>query len=266
MRGVTMTLIEGTAQGEHPQRAPLRWLIIPALLALALLLIDAATDMDRSVTRLIFDRSAAAFPLRSNFWLDVVMHHWAKYAVATVGCIVLAIYVLTFLLPGFRKERRLLFFIVLALSLAPLSVTLGKAASVRHCPWDVDEFGGLVPYTRLLEPKATNVEPGHCFPAGHASTGFALLAFYFAAYARRMRRMEPVALALGIAAGLGLGFGRVLQGAHFASHVLWSGLLCWIVIVVLYKLVLDKRDAAQARLASVDEHVDRQSRTAPEAR
>jgi membrane-associated PAP2 superfamily phosphatase len=245
MRGVTMTRIERTAQDEHPARAPLRWVIIPALLALALLLVDAATDMDRSLTRLVFDRSAAAFPLRFNFWLDVVLHHWAKYAVATLGCVVLATFVLTFVLPGLTKQRQLLLFIVLALSLAPLSVTIGKAVSPRHCPWDVDEFGGLVPYTRLLEPNATNVEPGHCFPAGHASTGFALLAFYFAAYARRMRRTAPALLAIGIIAGLGLGFGRVLQGAHFASHVLWSGLLCWIVMVALYMLLLRPIYSAQ---------------------
>jgi membrane-associated PAP2 superfamily phosphatase len=31
-----------------------------------------------------------------------------------------------------------------------------------------------------------------------------------------------------------LGYGRVLQGAHFPSHVAWSGLLCWIVMVALY--------------------------------
>jgi membrane-associated PAP2 superfamily phosphatase len=61
-----------------------------------------------------------------------------------------------------------------------------------------------------------------------------LLAFYFAAHRRRMRIAAPVALAAGIAAGLLLGYGRVLQGAHFPSHVAWSGLLCWVVMVGLY--------------------------------
>ena len=218
--------------------AQLRWVVVPALLAIVLLVLNAATDLDRVLTRLVFDAPSAGFPLRTNFWLDVVMHHWAKYAVASLGCLVAASLVLSFVLPTLRRERRLLLFLTLALALAPLSVAVGKASSVRHCPWDVDEFGGFVPYTRLFEPPTPGVEPGHCFPAGHASTGFALLAFYFAAYARRMRSTARVLLAIGIAAGLALGFGRMLQGAHFLSHVLWSGLLCWMVMVVLYMIVM----------------------------
>jgi membrane-associated PAP2 superfamily phosphatase len=218
--------------------APLRWVVVPAVLAIALLILNAATDLDRVLARLVFDASSAGVPLRTNFWLDVVMHHWAKYAVASLGCIVAGSFFLSFILPTLRPQRRLLMFLALALALAPLSVTLGKAASVRHCPWDVDEFGGFVPYTRLFEPPTPGVDPGHCFPAGHAATGFALLAFYFAAYARRMRSTARVLLAIGITTGLALGFGRMLQGAHFLSHVLWSGLLCWIVMVMIYMIVM----------------------------
>ena len=218
--------------------APLRWVVVPALLAIALLILNATTDLDRALTRLVFDAPSAGFPLRTNFWLDVVMHHWTKYAVASLGCIIAGSLVLSFVLPTLRPQRRLLLFLTLALALAPLSVTVGKATSVRHCPWDVDEFGGFVPYTRLFEPPTPGVDPGHCFPAGHASTGFALLAFYFAAYARRMRSTARVLLAIGITAGLALGFGRMLQGAHFLSHVLWSGLLCWMVMVMIYMIVM----------------------------
>lgn len=217
---------------------PLRWVAVPAVLAIALVMLTATTDFDRALTRLAFDAPSAGFPLRTNFWLDVVMHHWARYAVASLGCIVAAGLVLSFVLPSLRPQRRLLLFLMLALALAPLSVTIVKATSVRHCPWDVDEFGGFVPYTRLFEPPTPGVDPGRCFPAGHASTGFALLAFYFAAYAKRMRSTARVLLAIGITTGLALGFGRLLQGAHFLSHVLWSGLLCWLVMVMIYMVVM----------------------------
>lgn len=169
------------------------------------------------------------------------MHHWTKAAVITLGCLIAASLVLSYVLPVLRAQRAVLLFLVLAMSLAPLSVTLGKALSARHCPWDIDEFGGVVSYTRLLEPIASDTPAGHCFPAGHASTGFALMAFYFAAYASRKRRAARHALLIGIAAGLLLGLGRVLQGAHFASHVLWSALICWTVMVLLYVLILHNR-------------------------
>jgi membrane-associated PAP2 superfamily phosphatase len=172
--------------------------------------------------------------LRSDFWLDVVMHHWVKYAVLTVGTVVGAGVVLSYVVPAWRRHRRVLLFLLAAVTLAPLSVVLGKALSSRHCPWDIDEFGGLVPYTRLFEPLAPHVPAGHCFPAGHASTGFVLMAFYFVAYALRRPRAARYALLFGVCAGLTLGLGRVLQGAHFASHVLWSGLYCWAVMLALY--------------------------------
>jgi len=218
--------------------APLRWFAIPALLAIVLLIVDQGTDLDRTITRYAYDAHAAGFPLRTSFWLDVVMHHWTKYSVVTVGFLLAAGLLLSFALPALTVHRRVLLFTALAVSLGPLGVTAGKAMSARHCPWDVEEFGGFVPYTKFFESMAPNVKPGHCFPAGHAATGFALMAFYFAAYSRRMRKAALTALAIGIAAGLALGFGRVLQGAHFVSHVLWSGLLCWMIMVVLYMLCL----------------------------
>jgi membrane-associated PAP2 superfamily phosphatase len=226
------------------------WLVWPALLAIILVVVDCTTDSDRAVTRLVFDRVAGMFPLRNDFFVEVIMHHWAKYAVVTIGALVIGALLLSFVLPAFTAHRRLLIFLALSLSVAPLSVSIGKALSPKHCQWDVDEFGGLVPYTRIFEAPTANVPPGHCFPAGHASTGFALMAFYFAAYARRVRKAALTALAIGIAAGVALGWGRVLQGAHVASHVFWSGLLCWVVMVLLYALIVRGAPDRERALAS----------------
>jgi membrane-associated PAP2 superfamily phosphatase len=230
---------------------PLRWIWVPAVIAIVLLVIDRTTDLDRTLTRYAYDAATEGFPLRHNFWLDVVMHHWAKYAVALIGCLIAGALVLTFTLPGFRFDRRVLVFLVLSFALAPLSVTLAKAASSRHCPWDVEGFGGYAPYSRLFEHIPPSDKPGRCFPAGHASTGFALMAFYFAARRRRMRFGAPLALAGGIAAGLVLGYGRVLQGAHFPSHVAWSGLLCWMVMAGLYAAVFARSSVPRELAQSV---------------
>ena len=237
-----MAYAERAESSDPSVAAPLRWVVVPAVFAIALIILNATTDFDRALTRLVFDAPSAGFPWRTNFWLDVVMHHWARYALASLGCILAAGLVLSFVLPTLRPQRRLLLFLTLALALAPLSVTIGKATSARHCPWDIDEFGGFVPYTRLFEPPTPGFDPGHCFPAGHASTGFALLAFYFAAYAKRMRSAARALLAIGIIAGLALGFGRMFQGAHFLSHVLWSGLLCWMVMALIYMIVMREPD------------------------
>jgi membrane-associated PAP2 superfamily phosphatase len=147
--------------------------------------------------------------------------------------------------------RRLLAFLLLSMTLSPLSVAFLNATSSRHCPWDIDEFGGSVAYSHLFERPPPGAPPGHCFPAGHASTGFALLAFYFTAYARR-RQSARYALPLALFAGLVLGFGRVLQGAHFTSHVLWASVSCWAVMVALYMALLAGRPVGNGRIALAD--------------
>jgi membrane-associated PAP2 superfamily phosphatase len=217
---------------------PLRWFFVPAVIGAVTIVIGETIDADRAIVRLLYDPVTAAFPLNANFWLAVVMHHLSKYIVVAIGCAVAVAYALSYLRPALRPERRMLLFLVLALALAPSSVTLGKAVSDRDCPWDVKEFGGTVPYATLLRSRAHDAPPGHCFPAGHASTGFALLGFYFAAHARRRRRAARWALALGLGAGVALGLGRVAQGAHFPSHVVGAGLFCWMVMVALYFAVM----------------------------
>lgn len=240
-----------------PLRA--RWIVVPLLIAIVLIAIDHTTDMDRTLTRWAYDAQTRTFPLRTAFWLDVVMHHWTKDVVITLGGLLAAALVVSSILPVLSGQRLVLLFVVLAMSLAPLAVTLAKSVSARHCPWDIDEFGGLVPYTRMFEPAVPDSPAGHCFPAGHASTGFALLALYFAAYANGRKKAARIALAVGLGAGLALGFGRVLQGAHFPSHVLWSGLLCWVVMVLLYRLVLRKKLGSDANFLKGSERARRPS-------
>lgn len=219
---------------------PRSWLLAPLLLA-AILIMMERTGIDRAVSHWFFDASAQTFPLRHTFLLDTVMHHWTKYMVILATSLIGAALAYTYLVPAIRQQRRLLLFLLLAMALAPLTATVMKQLTDRPCPWDLVEFGGGEPYTHLFETREPQHAPGMCFPAGHASTGFALMALYFAAYHQRRRAYARVALLAGVLAGLTLGLGRIAQGAHFVSHVLWAGLLCWLVMVGLYALLMTQR-------------------------
>lgn len=45
-------------------------------------------------------------------------------------------------------------------------------------------------------------------------------------------------LAAGLLAGFVLGGARMMQGAHFISHTLWSALVCWVVLAALAAVIL----------------------------
>jgi membrane-associated PAP2 superfamily phosphatase len=212
--------------------------LVPVLPFAALLPLLEKSTIDDTLSSWFFDRVAGVFPLRYNSFLEVFAHQYMKQLVIVVACCVIAMYLLSFVLAELKPQRRLLLFLSLSLTLAPLAVVLLKATSVRHCPWNLLEYGGFAPHLTLFDALPAGLTAGHCFPAGHASAGFCLMAFYFAAYAFDNRRWARIGLVGGMAAGLALGLGRVAQGAHFLSHVLWSGLVCWLVIVALRYLIL----------------------------
>ena len=106
-----------------------------------------------------------------------------------------------------------------------------KAASQTSCPWDLASFGGVAHYTSHWSSQADG-GAGHCFPAGHASSGFAFLGGYFA-----FRDIDPQLarrwLAAAALSGLALGLAQQLRGAHFMSHTLWTGWICWALLFTL---------------------------------
>lgn len=208
-----------------------RWALVPTLLG-ALALLAERVDLDRALTRLWFDPQARVFPWRHAYLLDTVLHHWAKYLVVAMALAALAALAAACLVPRWRTCRRPLAYIVLGLVLAPAAVSAAKLASATPCPWDIAEFGGSMEYR-----AAHGHAPVHCFPAGHASAGYALMVFYFTGVAAGRRRHARRALYGGLAAGTLLGVGRMLQGAHFLSHTIWTGLVCWYVLLALYALM-----------------------------
>ena len=210
----------------------------PVLPAVVFLFALEATTIDSTVSNWFFDPVAGAFPLRYNGVLEIVGHQWTKQLVIVMACCVIGVYLMSFILRELKPRRRLLLFLSLALSLAPLAVVALKAISFRHCPWSLQEYGGFAPHLSLFDAAPPGMLLGHCFPSGHASTGFCLLAFYFAGLALGNRRLALAGLWGGFAGGMLLGMARVAQGAHFLSHNLWSALVCWVVILALYIAIM----------------------------
>ena len=106
-----------------------------------------------------------------------------------------------------------------------LLVSAIKRVSVTSCPWDLAAFGGNLPLVSHWQLGLSDGGPGHCFPAGHASAGFAWIAGWFAW--PRGSRAARVWLATALVGGLVLGVAQQLRGAHFMSHTLWTAWTCW---------------------------------------
>ncbi|VTU42774.1 phosphatase PAP2 family protein [Variovorax sp. RA8] len=198
---------------------PLAWTV----LALLLLLLWDANGLDFALAQLA--GTSTGFPLRDNGFLVHVMHEGARalswlLLVALVAAVRWPVGVLRRLQ---RRERAQLAVTVLA---GVLVVSLVKQASATSCPWYLKAFGGVADYVSHWAWRLRDGGPGGCFPAGHASAGFAYVAGWFV-----LRRASPSAarawLAGALAAGLLLGLAQQLRGAHYMSHTLWTAWLCW---------------------------------------
>lgn len=211
---------------QDPQSTP-TWRV-PAAISFGLMLLLLAWDFsggDMKLAALWGD--SAGFALRQHWWMVKVMHEGAR----TLGWLFLLGLLVGIWRPwgALRSlasaERAALFVSVVC---ALLSVTLLKGFSQTSCPWDLQVFGGQVPYVSHWNIWVRDGGVGHCFPAGHASTGFAFMASYFGLKQNRSSAATQWLLC-ALVIGFVLGISQQMRGAHFMSHTLWTAWLCWTV-------------------------------------
>jgi|GEM_PF-338916 len=187
---------------------------------------------DLQIMSLLADRHG--FELRHDWWLRIVLHDGLHtVSVLCYFALIIAIWQpFGFMRATSRLQRMEMFSGVTA---ALLAISLIKHFSLTSCPWDLTEFGGMARYVSHWAWGIGDDGPGRCFPSGHASAGFAFLALALpgllsasAAQREKGRRMFYLMLLFGLVCGVT----QVLRGAHYPSHVLWTGLICWTAALV----------------------------------
>ena len=210
--------------------------------SLIFLLAWDATGLDLALARLM--APSGGFAIRDNWFLTTVLHQGGRQLAWLLGLGMLV--ALRWPVGWLRQlpltaRMQLLTTSVLAL----LLINALKYTSHTSCPWDLSEFGGMGDHVSHWAWGRPDGGPGHCFPAGHASAGFAFVAGYFVLRPFSPRQAAQW-LVVALLAGLALGLGQQLRGAHFMSHTLWTGWLCWTCA-----LVVDTLARARPRMATI---------------
>lgn len=195
------------------------------LAALALIALWDALGQDRLLAHLF--GGASGFPLREQWFFVHVAHEGARrLGWLLVLALALGVWWPVGVLRRLDLGERLQWVTSALLALA--AVGIAKNLSSTSCPWDLAEFGGIARYASHWAWGLLDGGGGRCFPAGHASAGFAFVGGYFALL-RTQPRAARLCLVAALGAGLLLGLAQQARGAHFMSHTLWSGWLCWTV-------------------------------------
>jgi len=211
----------------------LAWqLLLLILAALLLFVVFEGSDLDRQLARALFDAEQNVFPLRRVWLLDAILHKGAKQVtyLLVAACLYVCWQSWKGRLSWLPPRNALL--AALGMIAIPLATATVKMFTDRYCPWDIIEFGGFAPYLHLFEAAPPGIKAGQCFPAGHASTGFLWIVWAVALRPAGKRATRRALIAALLAGGV-LGTARMLQGAHFLSHTLWTLWLAWALSVTL---------------------------------
>lgn len=214
----------------------------PPLLLFALLApVLAISSVDVVIAHaLFFDEIGSRWIGANSWWTNQLIHHDGTVLIRSLGGSALILWATTFLRPQWHTLRRPALYFFLSVGLSVGVVGLLKALTNVDCPRDLSEFGGSFPFVHLFADRPDELRHARCFPAAHASSGYALVALYFV-LRERSQWASRLGLAVGLVMGLIFGIAQQSRGAHFVSHDVWSAWLVWIISLSLYTFAFEAR-------------------------
>ena len=217
--------------------------VVPGLFAAAALACKAS-GLDDALAAAVFDSATRQFWARDSTVMELVGHRLAKSAVFVCWFGLLVAAATAPWIPALRTRRSLLWTTALAMASGPLLVVALKPLNAIQCPWDLKQFGGIA--DRASGWFVSAADAGRCFPSGHAAGGFSLVALSFAGAVAGSPRLRTAGLVAALGTGFAFSAVRMLQGAHFASHNLWSAAIDWACAALAFALFFARSPAAEA--------------------
>ena len=209
--------------------------VLPAaFLAVAFAAIRLA-DADLRLADAIYGvDSHRSWPGAGSWWAVDLVHTGGGWLVRLAGLAAIVAWLLCARVPRWRSWRPAWAYVVVAMIACTATVAGLKEATNMDCPRDIAPYGGTRPHVRLLGDRPDDLPRAACWPGSHATSGFALMAFYFALRDRRPG-LARGALAAALALGTVFSIGQQARGAHFLSHDLAGGAFAWFILLGLYR-------------------------------
>jgi membrane-associated PAP2 superfamily phosphatase len=219
-------------------KSPIKQLLLTITLLVVTIIVFEWTNLDHTVGDLFFDFNTHQWLIdRNNSVLALIFYYGPKKTLILVAIMIL----MTLLF--FRKKaivqtyKKGLLIVLLSGIFVP-AVTIGlKTISNTPCPKNIEHYGGNYPNIKVFDSYPSDFKQEckiRCWPAGHASGGFALLSLFFLFKSAANRKR---ALLFALSLGWTMGMYKMLIGDHFLSHTIITMLLAWIIILIIYLLV-----------------------------
>lgn len=169
--------------------------------------------------------------------LKFIFYDGIKRLIIIVDVVILITLIIGWKMPSLALYRKGLVIVLLSGIFVPVVVGSFKALTNLPCPKNLEIYGGNYPHTCVWEkyPKSF-CQQGKikCWPAGHASGGFALLSLI---YLFRTRKAKIIAGTSAMVIGWSMGTYKMLIGDHFLSHTFITMVMAWFIISLIVYLI-----------------------------
>jgi len=216
-----------------------KYLFILFMALVAVLALETFTDADVLLQNLFYQPETHDWLINSatHKRLTVFFYDGLKRFLLICAVICLLNLLLSIKYQNLRNQNRFCLIMLLSFILVPVIIAGAKSFTNVYCPYQLNIYNGFYPFVRVLESyPADFIQPkiGRCFPAGHATAGFAFLGLF---YAFQKLSYRLVGLSTGLILGWIAGIYQMLRGQHFFSHTLFSMIAALILIALINRLV-----------------------------
>ncbi len=200
------------------------------------------TGLDLKFQSLFYDFTEKHWMIKvDDLTYKMIFYKFPKICIVAYGVFILLKLIYLKIRKVDQDTQKKLLYLVLSLISVPVVVAIFKHYSPVVCPSRIVEFGGDKAYVSPLDVFAKNIVfngLGKCFPAGHASGGFALISLYFVA---KNRKNKKIALVGSLLLGTIMGMYQIAKGMHYLSDTFTTLVIAYLISFSLYHLLYRQR-------------------------
>lgn len=217
-------------------------IVITAFLLIAVIALFQFSNLDIFVQSFFYDFEKKSWLIDKNEpILKFFFYDGIKNLLLFFGLLILVSLIF------FRKHilvqeyKKGLIIVLLSAILVPSIIGFFKDITNTPCPCNIVYFNGTYPDKKVFDsyPKDfIQKSKVKCWPAGHASGGFALMALFFLF---KTPKNQKKALFVALIIGWSMGTYKMLLGDHFFSHTIITMLMAWLIILIIVKFIQTKQ-------------------------
>lgn len=216
----------------NPNKFVVAHFLTPVIALSVVSIVITVADLDRTVADYFYLLQGHSWAWKDTWTTEVFFHKGARTLSLILALTVLMVAIAACFNHQLALHKKPLFYLFFAVSGSSFLISFFKSSLAVSCPWEFERYGGNLVYSNVVDQLFLGNGAG-CFPAGHASAGYAWVSCYFVGlyYQSKWRK---AGLVVPLLAGVLLGLVQQIRGAHFISHDVWSLAFCWFFSLGLF--------------------------------